>query len=737
LVGTNITGTASGLTAGNVTTNANLTGAVTSVGNATSLGSFTSSQLAGALTDETGSGSAVFATSPTLVTPILGTPTSATLTNATGLPIGTGVSGLGTGIATALAVNTGSAGAPVLFNGALGTPSSGTVTNLTGTASININGTVGATTATTGAFTTLTTSSTVTHNGGTANGVTYLNGSKVLTSGSALTFDGASLGLTTNGSSYGWTNSGNNVAVNAASGVLDFYTGTAAYNKRYTLAADGTAIWTIGSEQMRLTSTGLGIGTSSPATKLDIRGTSTIFRIGSDSNDIGTIQFFNTTGSTINSTISGNLESGNAGGDLRFATKLVAGSLTERMRIDASGNLGIGATTNLTAKLNFPSADSGEVINIYSNSVEAGRSGIGKYSGETRYYNGTGDIFAWRTSGPSGTEIMRLTSAGNLGLGVTPSAWGSSIKAIQMGFAGSTAISGRTDAFQANFTQNAYDTGSNTWVYLQSTTALRYSQVSGQHQWYNAPSGTAGNAITFTQAMTLDASGNLLVGVTSGNNKFTIGGYTTSQQIAEIYASKSGSVSTNIGSGAAIQLANSTSAKSVLIQGADDVLQFWSNGGSWNERARIDSSGRLLVGLTSANTSGANFQVSQGVTFPATQSASSDANTLDDYEEGTWTPAQGSGLTVVGAFSSSGKYTKVGRLVNIQGSVSGATSVSVNAVGIITGNLPFSSVGGFTGIAVNAALTSSVGTTCSLLDLYSTGTIAATTSITFSITYTA
>jgi hypothetical protein len=95
-------------------------------------------------------------TSPTLTTPILGTPSSGTLSSCTGLPISTGVSGLGTGIATALAVNTGSAGAPVLFNGALGTPTSGTVTNLTGTASININGTVGATTASTGAFTTLT-----------------------------------------------------------------------------------------------------------------------------------------------------------------------------------------------------------------------------------------------------------------------------------------------------------------------------------------------------------------------------------------------------------------------------------------------------------------------------------------------------------------------------------------------------------------------------------------------------
>ena len=131
LVGTNITGTASGLTAGTVTTNANLTGgvtsvgnaatvvtnanltgAVTSVGNATSLGSFTSAQLATALTDETGSGANVFATSPTLVTPLLGTPTSGNFSTGTFTwpTFNQNTSGTAAGLSATLVVGSGGTG---------------------------------------------------------------------------------------------------------------------------------------------------------------------------------------------------------------------------------------------------------------------------------------------------------------------------------------------------------------------------------------------------------------------------------------------------------------------------------------------------------------------------------------------------------------------------------------------------------------------------------------------------
>ena len=96
------------------------------------------------------------------------------------------------------------------------------------------------------------------------------------------------------------------------------------------------------------------------------------------------------------------------------------------------------------------------------------------------------------------------------------------------------------------------------------------------------------------------------------------------------------------------------------------------------------STGNLVVG-----TSG------KGIDFSITSHpAGMTSELLADYEEGTWTPAQGSGLTVVGAFSSSGTYTKIGRQVTVIFSVAGATTIAITAAGIITNNLPFTASSG-------------------------------------------
>ena len=117
-------------------------------------------------TKATAAGVTSFTAGTTGLTPSTATTGAVTLAGTLAIANGgTGLTALGTGVQTAIGVNVGTAGAVVLNGGALGTPSSGTVTNLTGTASININGTVGATTATTGAFTTLAASSTVSGTG--------------------------------------------------------------------------------------------------------------------------------------------------------------------------------------------------------------------------------------------------------------------------------------------------------------------------------------------------------------------------------------------------------------------------------------------------------------------------------------------------------------------------------------------------------------------------------------------
>ena len=418
----------------------------------------------------------------------------------------------------------------------------------------------------------LTTSGSVTLSGGTANGVAYLNGSKVLTSGSALTFDGTNLGI--GGSATQALTVGNTSALRgqveiispagssptltldytaqsggqkyilygagSSAGNFAIYNATAA-QYRYQITDVGQHFWQVGaSEQMRLTSTGLGIGTSSPGVKLDVFGPQL------DTNNTGNI--FSTDNSTLGA---------NKGGGVLF------------------GGYYTGTTRTAWAA----------VSGLKNNATD------GDFGG---YLS-----FKTRANGGSLSEGMRLDSSGNLGLGVTPSVWYSTIKALQLGNGALWSLaSGNNTTVGSNVYVEASAAGS---VYLTTGYATRYQQLDGAHRWYTAPSGTAGNAISFTQAMTLDASGNLGIGTTSPSTMVAGNGVN-----GIVVGAGSGTTGMTIYSGSSssgrLFFADGVSGTdpyvgTIQYDHATNSMQFGTN---TTERMRIDSSGNLLVGTTSS-----------------------------------------------------------------------------------------------------------------------------------------
>jgi hypothetical protein len=193
-----------------------------------------------------------------------------------------------------------------------------------------------------------------------------------------------------------------------------------------------------------------------------------------------------------------------------------------------------------------------------------------------------------------------IVNSNGTGIGTTPSAWGAGTRGFELANGSVVSFAGYIGTVG---TANSYYNGSN-WIYTTTAAAARYDQDNGSHIWLNAPSGTAGNTIGWSTAMTLNSTG-------------------------------------------------------------------------------------LGVGVVPSAGKGA-LQLSSGINFPATQVASSDANTLDDYEEGTWTPTISFATLSVGVtyLTQTGIYTKVGRIVHFSGRVDlSSKGTSVGGAAIV--GLPF------------------------------------------------
>jgi hypothetical protein len=346
----------------------------------------------------------------------------------------------------------------------------------------------------------------------------------------------------------------------------------------YFPSADAIGIVTGGVNRIRVTSAGdVGIGTTTPAVKLDVANGFVVVGANSANPGVGgNIRFRDDTGASrwLNGLLGG------AAATSYSIYDIVAGA--ERLSINSSGDVGIG-TSSPVGRLTIQGAAGTNGINqgiglLYSNGTQYGAFGLNNTTGwpQLMARAGAGLTFHVNSDLLTTGEAMRIDASGNLGLGVTPAAHSPSGFGGPMLQVGNRASILGSSVYSTLGNNVYYDSGF--FRYIATDEASMLEQANGAFAFYTAPSGTAGNAISFTQTVTLDSSGNLGIGTSS-----------PLQQLHLSSASATGMQITYQGVGAA---RIGVAAGNLLTFGLDT-----SNGTT--TRMTLDASGNLGIGTSS------------------------------------------------------------------------------------------------------------------------------------------
>jgi hypothetical protein len=184
---------------------------------------------------------------------------------------------------------------------------------------------------------------------------------------------------------------------------------------------------------------------------------------------------------------------------------------------------------------------------------------------------------------------MRIDASGNVGIGVTPSAWRSINRVLQIGTVANVSNIDATTNSGVDIGYNYFINSGGSPIYIISAASSYYRQQAGNHYWNIAPSGTAGNAITFTQAMTLDASGNLNITSPANTDSIATINSTNTNVSQRLNLTANGTVQAQLYNDSLQTILSSVTSIPLIFRTAN------------TERMRIDSSGNVAIGTTTTS----------------------------------------------------------------------------------------------------------------------------------------